>query len=241
MRIPRFSISTLLVVIAILGVAMAALRSPSYLWANVTFTVALLAVLAAIACAIVGRGARRAYWLGFSLFGGTYLVICSAPGLHDSVCPRLATETLLDFIYPPMAPAEFTPPPAAVPLAYSPPSFPTVPVPPPAPAPGAQPQPAAPTAFVYYTINTGITMPTQPATRWVAWTRPDRSNGVGSVVGTVPLVSSEAFRQIGHSLFALLLATLGAAFSRNRYEAHCRLQSNLETAPVIDHEHTAEA
>ncbi len=106
MRTPRFSIGTLLAIIAILGVAMAALRSPSYLWAGVTFTLALLAVMAAVVCAVAARGVRRAYWLGFSLFGGTYLAICTVPGLHDTVCPRLATEALFDFIYPFMAPQD---------------------------------------------------------------------------------------------------------------------------------------
>ncbi len=116
MRAPRFSIGTLLAMIAILGVALAALRSPSYLWANVTFTVALLAVTAGVINSVLARSARRAYWLGFSIFGGTYLAICSAPGLHDTVCPRLATEALLDCIYPlvtPQEPAAFVPPQAA--------------------------------------------------------------------------------------------------------------------------------
>jgi hypothetical protein len=245
MRMPRFSISTLLVVIAILGVAMAALRSPSYLWANVTFTIALLAILTAVASAIVARGAHRAYWLGFSLFGGTYLAICAGPGLNEAVCPRLATETLLDFVYPliapkepapstpvavtlatlPVLPAPVTAPPPPAPAPGALPQLSTVPIPPPAPVaapfPGATPQPpVAPAAFMYYSYVGTSVMPTQPASRWLAWTRPDRTNGVGALVGAVPLVSPDAFRRIGHSLFALLLAVLGAAFAKNRYDAH---------------------
>ena len=47
MRLPRFSIASILAVIAIFAVALAALRSPSYLWANVTFSLALCALVVA--------------------------------------------------------------------------------------------------------------------------------------------------------------------------------------------------
>jgi drug/metabolite transporter (DMT)-like permease len=104
MRATRFSIGSLLAVIGILGVALAALRNPSYLWATAAFTAALAAVVAAVVNTVLGRGARRAYWLGFALFGGTYLLILSMPALRDSVCPRIVTEAILDVIYPFMAP-----------------------------------------------------------------------------------------------------------------------------------------
>jgi hypothetical protein len=40
--------------------------------------------------------------------------------------------------------------------------------------------------------------PSAPASRWSARSEPDRSSGVGHPIGTVSLISSEAFRQIGH-------------------------------------------
>src|SRR5271155_629244 len=92
MRATRFSIGSLLMVIGILGVALAALRNPSYLWANAAFTAALVAVAAAVVNTVYGRGGRRAYWLGFALFGGTYLSIYSMPALDNSGCTRLVTE-----------------------------------------------------------------------------------------------------------------------------------------------------
>jgi hypothetical protein len=267
MRGPRFSIGTLLAVIAILGVAMAALRNPSYLWAALTFTAALLAVLAATASAIFARGARRAYWLGFSLFGGTYLAICTAPGLHDAVCPRLATEALFDFLYPLMAPADpvaptltaqlvaptatfalqpLSPPPAAPSTPATPyyqwqddlvaPATPNNPIPPPAPGTPVpwtvQPGPAPVPITVVWNAN----LVSPPLSRWAAWTQPDRTVGVGYTIGTVSLVSSEAFRRIGHSLSALLLASLGAAFARNRYEAHARLQRDRDDPTRTQHD-----
>ena len=112
MRRPHFTIASLLAVIGILGVALAALRNPSYLWANVTFSLAFAALVLAIINAVYGRGARRAYWVGFTLCGGTYFAVCWMPGLHESVCPRLATEVIFDFLYPHIAPPSPTPPPS---------------------------------------------------------------------------------------------------------------------------------
>ena len=72
MRLQRYSIGSLLMLIAIVAVGLAALRSPSPLWASTTYTVAAVVLIGAVSNAILGKGARRAYWLGFSLFGGAY-------------------------------------------------------------------------------------------------------------------------------------------------------------------------
>jgi hypothetical protein len=47
---------------------------------------------------------------------------------------------------------------------------------------------------------------------------PTTSSGKGAI-GTVSLVSSEAFRQIGHSMAALLVGVLGGVYARGRYTA----------------------
>ena len=214
MRRPRFSIASLLVVIGILGVALAALRNPSYLWANITFTMAFASLVLATVNAIYGRDARRAYWLGFTVSGGAYFAVCSLPGLRDSVCPRLATEVIFDLLYPNMAP----------------------PIP---PAPSQPPAMAGVGMGNYGSMMgqmmmrqmmgqaggtvamRGMAMSAPPVSesRWSAWNEPDRSIGVGYQIGTVSLVSSEAFRQIGHSLATLLAAVLGGVYARSRYQA----------------------
>jgi hypothetical protein len=51
MNLPRYSIASILAVISIIAVALAALRSPSYLWANVTTSL----VLRGFAGALSGR------------------------------------------------------------------------------------------------------------------------------------------------------------------------------------------
>jgi hypothetical protein len=192
MERPRFSIASLLVVIGVLGIALAAFRNPSYMWANITFTVAFAAIVLAIINTIHGRGACRAYWLGFALCGGTYFATCTVPGIRDSLCPRLATEMIFDCIYPHV----------------SPPSGPDF--------PWANTQAATQRARMR---AMGIE-PAPPTfeSRWSAWNEPDRTNGDGYQIGTVKLVSSEAFRQIGHALATLLVAVLGASYAQRRYE-----------------------
>jgi hypothetical protein len=203
MRLPRFSIASISAVIAIFAVALAALRSPSYLWANVTFSLALGALVVAIINVIYGRGAGRAYWLGFTLCGGIYLAICSFPGLHDSVCPRLVTEVVLDFLYPHLSPAETTSWGATLVVTTGTGNTGT----------GLQVMPGSPT----WHLTRSQVSPSPRVPPWTAWTEPDRTIGVGYQIGTVSLNSSEAFRRIGHSMFTLLVAVLGGMFARHRY------------------------
>jgi hypothetical protein len=217
MRLPRFSIANLLAVIGILGVALAALRNPSHMWANVTFSVAFATLIVAIVNAVYGRGEGRAYWLGFTLCGGAYFAVCWLPGLRDSLCPRLASEVLFDILYPNFGP----------------------------PAPAARPTPASRTPAVTNQMQAagkmsqiqgrmasmrggdarnragGGTVARSQAqeSRWTAWNKPDRIVDVGYRIGTVSLVSSDTFRQIGHSLVTILVAVLGGAYARSRYQA----------------------
>lgn len=216
MRLPRFSIAEVLALIAILAVALAALRSPSYLWANVTFSLALVALVVALVNVVYGRGAGRAYWVGFSLSGWIYLAICSVPGLREAVCPRLATEVILDFLYPQLSPPSTTSSSVTV----------------------VTPNPTGPSPLQYLvTPNVGSTYyavpPPQPPTvpRWAAWTQPDRTVSVGYPIGTVQLSSSEAFRQIGHSMCTLLVAFLGAAFARHRYRISMMDRPGSQSTP----------
>jgi hypothetical protein len=209
MRLPRFSIASILAVIAIFAVALAALRNPSYLWASVTFSLALGALVVAIVNVSYGRAHSRAYWLGFSLFGGIYFAICSLPGLHDSVCPRLATEVVLDLLYPYVSPAAPTSTSGVTTVTTT---FATT------NSGAAPPTPISSTAaWTFPVVTFAQQPPPQSIQRWTAWNQPDRTVGVGYQIGTVSLCSSEAFRRIGHSMFTLLVAVLGGTFARYRY------------------------
>jgi hypothetical protein len=104
MRLPRFSIGLLLIVIALCGLAVASLRNPSYLWANAMYTAAAASVVVASIQTAFGRRGRRAFWAGFVMAAGPYIVTYSVPSLRESVCPKLLTEPLLDMLYPLIAP-----------------------------------------------------------------------------------------------------------------------------------------
>jgi hypothetical protein len=216
LRAPRFSIGSLLTVIAILGVGFAALRSPSPVWASAIFTVTAVTLVAAASNAIFGRGARRAYWLGFALFGGAYFYLTMSSN-------QLVTETMLDLLYAHVGPQVPQPPPAP----------PVLPLPIATPV---SPPPIDPTATsVSYELNSTqyitsgtITASSYPASlptvsAWEHWTKPDRR--IGEYVFPTEFTarfSSLSFRQIGHSLAALLAATLGGVFARWRYEGNSK-------------------
>jgi hypothetical protein len=75
-------------------------------------------------------------------------------------------------------------------------------------------------------MGVGGGTPPSPVSRWTAWTTPDRQNGVGYGIGTVILVSSEPFRQIGHSLFTLLIAALAGIYARHIFDSRAVRSEN---------------
>jgi hypothetical protein len=232
MRPPRFSIGSLLTLIAIFAVGLAALRSPSPLWASTTYTVAAVAIVAGVSNAILGRGARRAYWIGFALFGGAYFYLT-----HGS--NRLVTETMLDLLYPRVIRQL---PQATLFTLSAQPAFAPTPVP-----PG---QMVAPPPTSVGTFQVAVYAPPQvsiapvsisPAvSAWDHWTKPDRNVGeYATPTDFSARFSSVSFRQIGHSLAALLAATLGGVFVRWRYEMNSKTCGSSEVEPRIGQPETA--
>lgn len=92
----RFSIRSLMVVILLLALAFTALRTPSRIWANAWYTLALGGVTIAIPAAVANLGQRRAFWIGFAVCGGVYFVFSLAPWLDKEVGHQLFTTTILD-------------------------------------------------------------------------------------------------------------------------------------------------
>jgi hypothetical protein len=205
MRTPRFSIRSLLAVIAISGVVLAMLRSPLPVWANIAYTVAIAAIVAAASSAILGREARRAYWVGFSLFGAIYLMNSD----------QLVTQTMLDLLYPYLAPQLPEPALTSAPVVVAPPGTSTTTpvqytyISQPVPPAGSIPPSLFPSA------------PAPATSAWEYWMKPDGRTGEFFPAEYVSY-SSNAFRRIGHSFGALLAAMLGGAFVRWRYEETSR-------------------
>jgi hypothetical protein len=231
MRLQRYSIGSLLMLIAIVAVGLAALRSPSPLWASTTYTVAAVVLIGGVSNAILGNGARRAYWLGFSLFGGAYFFLTLGSN-------RLATESMLDLLYPhltrqvPQATLGALP----APIAFAP-----------APPPASGGTPVQVTFYAPTQISNGsvgtppvISYPAAAVSAWDHWTKPDRDIGEYIIpTDFSSRFSSVSFRQIGHSLAALLAATLGGIFVRWRYEVNSKGCGSSEVEPGFGQPETA--
>jgi hypothetical protein len=96
----RFSIAALMLTVGIAGAGFAALRADSSLAADAMFTATCGVLLLAILAACYRQDARRAFWVGFALFGWSYFVLAFAPWFESDVRPRLLTNRLFTQLYP---------------------------------------------------------------------------------------------------------------------------------------------
>jgi WD40 repeat protein len=94
MRRFRFNIASLLVVVLLVAVGFAALRESNETWDSGLFTLTLSVLLASTLLAIHRNDARRAFWIGFAVFGGGYLVLSLVPSIES----RLATSKALAYL-----------------------------------------------------------------------------------------------------------------------------------------------
>ena len=90
----RFNIASLLVVVLLVAVSFAGLREATELWDSGLFSVTLIVLLVSILLAIHRAEKRRAYWLGFTLFGWTYLGYSLVPSIES----RLITTKALAYV-----------------------------------------------------------------------------------------------------------------------------------------------
>ena len=75
MRRFRFHLGTLVIFILLSSVGLAALRESNDIWDSNIFTLTLGVLLASILLAIHRAEKRRAFWIGFALFGSAYLAL----------------------------------------------------------------------------------------------------------------------------------------------------------------------
>src|SRR5262245_43481024 len=94
MRRFRFRLRTLLILIIVLGVGFAALRESNDPWESSIFSLMLGVFLISTLLAIHRSEKKRAFWLGFALFGAAYLAVSVVPSIES----RLITTKALAFI-----------------------------------------------------------------------------------------------------------------------------------------------
>jgi len=90
----RFHIGSLVLLVLLLGIGFAALRESSDLWESGLFTLTLGVLLISILLAVYRTESRRAFWIGFGVFGWTYLGLTLVPSIES----RLLTTKGLAFI-----------------------------------------------------------------------------------------------------------------------------------------------
>jgi hypothetical protein len=71
----RLSLAALMGIVIVAGLGLASLRFATVLWTAAATTVTLALLLSAVLGSLFLRGYNRAYWVGFALFGGVYLVL----------------------------------------------------------------------------------------------------------------------------------------------------------------------
>jgi len=94
MRRLRFSIASLLALVLFVAIAVAALRAGSDEWDSGLFGGTLLVLLTGLLLAVHRTERRRAFWLGFSLFGCAYLAASLIPPIES----RLPTTRGLAYL-----------------------------------------------------------------------------------------------------------------------------------------------
>jgi hypothetical protein len=90
----RFTVSGLIGVVLFVGVAAAALRLATDAWDSAALATTVLSLLIAVLLTVHGSELTRAYWLGFALFGASYLVASLIPPVEA----RLPSTRLFAFL-----------------------------------------------------------------------------------------------------------------------------------------------
>src|SRR4051794_27752373 len=94
MQRPRFTIASLLGLVVFVAVSFAALREATDTWDSGVFGVTLALLLISVLLVIHRIEGRRAFWLGFTMFGWVYLLMSLVPPIEA----RLPTTKALVYL-----------------------------------------------------------------------------------------------------------------------------------------------
>jgi hypothetical protein len=96
MRKLRFSIGGLMVIVLAAAVGLAALRNASRTWAGAMLLLTCGILALGVVGAIYRKGAERAWWLGFSIFGWGYMALSGC--LSGNPSSTLPTAKVLEML-----------------------------------------------------------------------------------------------------------------------------------------------
>jgi len=95
-------------IVAVLGTSAWAMMYDSELAASAALSLLLLVLLLAAVAACAGPSSQRAFALGFAILGCGYFFLHYAPGVENSVGPKLLSTRLLQWVYEWQHPAQVT-------------------------------------------------------------------------------------------------------------------------------------
>jgi hypothetical protein len=195
MRTRKLSIAALMVLVLFAGVGLAALARPSRLAAASLFSGALGALTVALVGTIWTRGLSRAFWSGFALGGGTYLLLQYGPFCETQVGPYTLPTAAIDLLYAAISPPERSQVIASVGTWGGSVSTGTT-----VPSSAGIPAGGNTTMTVMAAGGSGYLAapPAPPLSPWQAWTAIDQGQGW---TGTA---TPQSFYRIAHSLLAVL-------------------------------------
>lgn len=90
----NFSLATLLMVTTCAAIGFLALIQAGWLWTRCVFFVALIILLSSLICVCFFRGSRRAFWIGFAIFGWAHFLIFNLPMLQVAEFNMLERELI---------------------------------------------------------------------------------------------------------------------------------------------------
>jgi hypothetical protein len=90
----RFSMTSLLLAVPLFAVTAAAFRFASDVWSSLLATGVVLSLPASVLAAIYSTGSRRAFWIGFALFGTSYWWMAHGPWNYAQTISGSFTSSL---------------------------------------------------------------------------------------------------------------------------------------------------
>jgi len=81
---PRITIAGLMAIVLYVAFGFAALRNADHFWADATYTIAIISNSAALVGAIVRKGRARVPWIGYAVFGWSYVLLDLLPSWTPS-------------------------------------------------------------------------------------------------------------------------------------------------------------